>query len=53
MSPEEVFEQIDKVSIDDIKRVAGDIFRPEKLNLALIGPYRMKSSFENILKELR
>lgn len=38
LTPEEKFKKIDEVSIDDIKKVAEDIFLPEKLNLAIIGP---------------
>lgn len=50
LTPEEVFKQIDKVSIDDIGRVAQDIFKAEKLNLALIGPFKEKEKFEKLLK---
>jgi predicted Zn-dependent peptidase len=42
VSLEERFKKIDKVSKMDIKRVANDIFRPEKLNLAIIGPHKSK-----------
>ena len=44
LTPEEKFKKIDKVSIDDIKKVAEDIFLPEKLNLAVIGPVEQKDS---------
>ncbi len=44
------FDMIDKVTVSDIQRVAEDIFQPEKLNLALIGPYKNKSRFDKILK---
>ena len=37
ISPEEKLKLIDKVSVRDIKKVAEDIFRPEKLNLSVIG----------------
>jgi predicted Zn-dependent peptidase len=47
---EEKFAKIDKVTVNDIQRVAQDIFRPEKLNLALIGPFKDKARFEKILK---
>ena len=50
LTPEQVFAKIDKVSIDDIQRVAQDIFKPEKLNLALIGPFKDKNKFESLLK---
>lgn len=49
-TPEEVFKAIDKVSIEDILRVSKDLFRPEKLNLAIIGPYKDKSRFEKLLQ---
>ncbi|MDP2821049.1 MAG: pitrilysin family protein [bacterium] len=42
VSLEERFKKIDKVSKMDIKRVANDIFCPEKLNLAIIGPHKIK-----------
>lgn len=41
---------IDKVTIDDIQRVARDIFRPEKLNLAVIGPYKDEEKLKKLLK---
>ena len=47
---EEKFSKIDKVTINDIQRVAKDIFRPEKLNLALIGPFKDKNRFNKLLK---
>lgn len=39
LTPEEKFKKIDKVTIGDIKKIAEDIFLPEKLNLAAIGPF--------------
>jgi predicted Zn-dependent peptidase len=50
LTPEEKFEKIDKISIDDINKVADDIFVPEKLNLAVIGPFEEKDSVK--LKQL-
>ena len=47
---EQVFKKIDAVSAEDILEVACDIFRPEKLNLALIGPFKDKKKFEKLLK---
>ncbi len=44
------FAQIDRVKLEDIQRVACDIFQPEKLNLALIGPFRDKKFFQNLLE---
>ncbi|MBL7155185.1 MAG: insulinase family protein [Candidatus Portnoybacteria bacterium] len=46
---EEKFAKIEAVTVNDIQRVAQDIFKPEKLNLALIGPFKDKRKFEEIL----
>lgn len=52
MTPEEKFKKIDEVKIEDIKEVALDIFKEEKLNLAVIGPFEEleKQRLEKILK---
>lgn len=50
LTPEEQLKKIDAVSIEDIQEVAKDIFRPEKLNLALIGPFKNKEKFNKLLK---
>lgn len=47
---EEKFAKIEAVTVKDIQRVAQDIFRPAKLNLALIGPFKNKKKFEKLLK---
>lgn len=52
MSPEEKLKLIDKVTIGDIKKVAEEIFRPEKLNLSVIGPFDEKDK-ERISKLLK
>jgi len=50
LTPEEIFRKIDKVSVNDILKVARDIFRADRLNLALIGPFEDKSKFQKLLK---
>ncbi|MCD6402637.1 insulinase family protein [bacterium] len=50
LTPRQKFNMIDKVTSKDILKVAKDIFRPKKLNLALIGPFRDKRKFEKLLK---
>lgn len=52
LTPEEKFALIDKVSVDDIKKVAEDIFVSEKLNLAVIGPVEEsdKDNLRDLLK---
>ncbi len=47
---DQVFRKIDKVTTSDIQRVAKDIFVPEKLNLAVIGPHKNIKKFEKLLK---
>jgi len=48
-TPEEILQQIDKVSVNDIIRVARNIFVNNKLNLALIGPVEDGKYLEKIL----
>jgi predicted Zn-dependent peptidase len=50
LTPEEIFSKIDKVSREDILKLAKDIFRSEKLNLAIIGPFQDKNKFQKLLK---
>ena len=49
-SPEEILSRVDKVSADDIMRVARGIFMNDRLNLAMIGPVEGKVFLEKILK---
>ncbi|MBZ9572593.1 insulinase family protein [Patescibacteria group bacterium] len=50
LTPKEKFAKIDEVTVSDVQKVAKEIFRPEKLNLALIGPHRDKGKFQQLLK---
>lgn len=49
IKPEEVIKKIQAVTADEVLKVAKDIFKPEKLNLAIIGPYQDKKRFANLL----
>jgi len=49
-SPEETMRMIDEVSASDVRRVAREIFKPEKMNLAVIGPYKEEKRFANLLR---
>jgi predicted Zn-dependent peptidase len=40
MTIDEVTQAIDNITLDDIKRVAGNLFKAEKLNLAIVGPIK-------------
>ncbi|MCR4283740.1 MAG: insulinase family protein [Parcubacteria group bacterium] len=43
LTPQEIMEKIEKVTASDIMKVAGDIFRPENINIAGIIPEDGKS----------
>ncbi|QQG47479.1 MAG: insulinase family protein [Candidatus Woesebacteria bacterium] len=47
--PEDIYKGIDKVSVEDVIEVAKRIFKPQNLNLAIIGPFKDKSQFEKLL----
>ena len=42
-TPEELAKNLNAVSAEDIRRLAKELFAPESLNLALIGPFKNKS----------
>jgi predicted Zn-dependent peptidase len=47
--PEEILAEIDKVTADDLQRVAQDVIGRNGLNLALIGPFADPERFEKLL----
>ena len=49
-SVKELFAEIDKVTLADIKSVAKEIIRNDKLNMALIGPFEDRKIFEKRLR---
>ena len=51
-TPKQIFDAIDKVTINKVVSAAGRILRPNKANLAIIGPYKSseKERFEKLLK---
>ncbi len=46
---EDVIKKLEKVTVDDIVSIASDVFKPERLNLAVIGPFEKKEEFEKVL----
>jgi predicted Zn-dependent peptidase len=50
LTPEEVFKMVDKVTMDEVNFEAKRLFVPERLNLAIIGPYENDSSFAKLIK---
>ena len=47
---DEVAERLDQVTTGDIEQVARDLIRQDRLNLAVVGPYRSDKRFLNLLK---
>jgi len=47
---DEVVERMDTVTTRDIEQVAADLIREDKLNLAVVGPYRSDRRFRSLLK---
>lgn len=49
MTPEEKLERIKAVTAEEVQKVAQDIMRAERLNMAVIGPYKDSHPFEGLL----
>lgn len=49
-TPEEIFREVEKVGVEDIYRVANDVFKEDKLYLSIIGPYEDRERFAKLLK---
>ena len=49
-TPEEVVEQLDSITVDDVQRVARRVFDPERFRLTVVGPYRSDRKFRNIIE---
>jgi predicted Zn-dependent peptidase len=47
--PEEILSELDKVTAEDVARVADDVIKRSGLNLAVIGPFDDASRFEKLL----
>jgi len=48
-TPEEVYKKIDAVKVEGIYQVAKKYFKPERLNLAVVGPFKDAAKFEKLL----
>ncbi len=51
LTPEQIYDKINKVTVSDIYNVSKHIFKPQKLNLALIGPIKSKERLWTILRK--
>jgi len=50
LTPEEINKKVEAVTIDDIMFEAKKLFVPSRLNLAIIGPFKDKKKFVQLLK---
>jgi predicted Zn-dependent peptidase len=50
LTVDDVTAQVDAVSATDVHRVARDLFRPEWLNLSVVGPFKSDGKFVQALK---
>lgn len=49
LTPQDKFDKINAVTSEDLKRVAENVFMDNRMNLAIIGPFRNKKNFLKIL----
>ncbi|HWV24308.1 MAG TPA: pitrilysin family protein [Thermomicrobiales bacterium] len=49
LTPEQIMEHIDAVTVEDVQRLAGELIRTDRFNLALIGPYTNEQEFTDLL----
>lgn len=49
LTPEDVFKKVDGVTMDDVNFEAKRLFVPERLNLAIIGPYENDEGFKKMM----
>ncbi len=49
LSPEDVVDRIEAVSLDGLARVVETLLRPDRLNLAVVGPHRSERVFRSRL----
>lgn len=47
---EEIIKGVDRVTVQDLQKLAGVFFQNSRLNLAIIGPYNDKAKFQKLLK---
>lgn len=50
MTPEEIEAAIQKVTVEDVARVAKDLFKADRIYLAGIGPWKEQERFEGLIR---
>jgi predicted Zn-dependent peptidase len=53
LTPEEVLQEIKKVTAEEIKSLAGEVFQKNKLNLAAIGPEFDEKALRSVLQSVK
>ncbi|MBI2628121.1 MAG: insulinase family protein [Candidatus Niyogibacteria bacterium] len=51
LSPEEIWQKMEKFSRDDLARAARDLFHPSRFNLAIIGPHQDADFYQKLLEK--
>lgn len=49
LTVDEVLDVIERVSIDDVNRVAEELLRRDRMSLAIVGPYRAEGRFAKLM----
>ena len=50
LTPAEQMAKLEKVTLDGIKKVAAEVIKTPKINLAIIGPFKKPGEFSGLLK---
>ena len=50
LTPEKIYEKVDAVTVSDVNFEAKKLFKPSRLNLAIIGPFESDKKFVKLLK---
>jgi predicted Zn-dependent peptidase len=50
LTVDEVLDVVERITAEDLLRVSEELFRPECLNLAVVGPYKSKDRFARMLR---
>lgn len=50
LEPKEMAKMVDKVTAEEIREVANDVFQDKNENLVVIGPYKNSEKFKKALK---
>jgi predicted Zn-dependent peptidase len=50
LTVDEILDVIDRVTVDDLSRVAETVFKPEHVNLAVVGPYKSEARFAKLVR---